>query len=441
MRLLLALIAALLICGGSAHAAEAPAPAPPAMSGWFDQILGRFEAEAASDISMAPDVWTALGREWRSFDADGSAVGVLGDIAWVAAAALAAWIVETLAAAVLSRRPRRRMHGRANGASLGDVLALLACDIAGLAGFILVFHTAAHHFLPRVGVTPVLAMFCAAVLVRWRVAALILRAVLRPHEPAARLVELADGDARRMARAISCLVFAIIALVAFGRYGLMDEDSGAPHVIGLLVATIVFSIYGLTIVYSRRAGEALIRGRRKTGIIALFRDGMARAWVPVGLLLVAMMFIFFVAGLSLGLLRYSQAIHSTLGILFVLLVIDRLTEWDHGDPDIQHGGSRSAGQRTVAEAVARILRAIGLAVGVMLLAGVWTDAIETSAATQETIMRSALASVVTLFVAFFVWELVRLTIDRHLHDVGGLTFPGTDDDDDAGAPASRLQTV
>ena len=35
---------------------------------------------------------------------------------------------------------------------------------------------------------------------------------------------------------------------------------------------------------------------------------------------------FFVAGLSLGLLSYYHAVISTLGILFVVLVLDRLTE-------------------------------------------------------------------------------------------------------------------
>jgi hypothetical protein len=48
----------------------------------------------------------------------------------------------------------------------------------------------------------------------------------------------------------------------------------------------------------------------------------------------------------------------------------------------------------------------------------------------------------TLFVADLAWELVRLAIDRNLHDVpGGPKLPGTADDDEESTPASRLQTV
>ena len=53
--------AVLLLWAGAADAAEAPA-AGPQMSGWFERTIGQLEAEAVSDVSMAPDVWSALGR-------------------------------------------------------------------------------------------------------------------------------------------------------------------------------------------------------------------------------------------------------------------------------------------------------------------------------------------------------------------------------------------
>jgi small-conductance mechanosensitive channel len=75
----------------------------------------------------------------------------------------------------------------------------------------------------------------------------------------------------------------------------------------------------------------------------------------------------------------------------------------------------------------------------MLLGWIWTDTIEMTDATAETAMRSTSAAVVTLFVAFIVWELTRLAIDRHLHTAAA--GPGFADDEDAAAPASRLQTM
>jgi len=70
----------------------------------------------------------------------------------------------------------------------------------------------------------------------------------------------------------------IISLVGFGRYGLMDEDSGAAHVIGCLTPSSCAGSTCLIVFRARAAAEALIRGRRTTGVIAALRAGLARAW-------------------------------------------------------------------------------------------------------------------------------------------------------------------
>jgi small-conductance mechanosensitive channel len=438
-RLLIALVAALLLFGGAARA-PAAAPADPAampqMTGWFERIVDQLEAEATSDVSMAPDVWSAVSREWRSFDHNGAAGWVLVDIAWVAAATIVALFAERLAANGASRRPRRRIARREDGPHLVDLLGLVAADLLGLAAFYGIFVAAQRHFLPVVGVTPLLAMFAANILIRWRVAVMVLRAVLRPADPDARLIEIGDDEAHGLIRFMSASIFAVIVLVGFGRYGLMDEDSGAPHVVGLIDAILVCLIYVAIVLRTRVAAEALIRGRPNSGVIAAMRAGLAEAWVPVALMLVAALFVFFVAGLSLGLLAYYHAVVSTLGVMFVVIVLERLTERVWHDSEASRRSARNLATRSFH----RLLRAIGLAVAALVLASVWTSAVEMSSAAVETAMRSMTAAVVTLFIAFVAWELVRLAIDRHLQDVGGgPTLPG--DDDEVGAPASRLQTV
>ncbi|HEV2187499.1 MAG TPA: hypothetical protein VGR70_09840, partial [Stellaceae bacterium] len=75
MRLVIVFVAMLVIGAGSARADDPPAAAPP-MSGWFENLIARFETEAIHDVSMAPVVSSALSREWRSFDRDGSAAAV-----------------------------------------------------------------------------------------------------------------------------------------------------------------------------------------------------------------------------------------------------------------------------------------------------------------------------------------------------------------------------
>ena len=69
-----------------AAAAEAPAEsgemtAGPA--GWLEHIIMGLEQEARSDVSMLPDTPSALEREWRSLDRNGSALGALIGLGWV----------------------------------------------------------------------------------------------------------------------------------------------------------------------------------------------------------------------------------------------------------------------------------------------------------------------------------------------------------------------
>ncbi|HYM71530.1 MAG TPA: mechanosensitive ion channel domain-containing protein [Stellaceae bacterium] len=427
--------------GGIDCAGAANAPAAPHLAGWLELTSGRIETEILADIAAAPEVPGALDREWRSFDAHGSALGALAGFGWVVLATLVALIAEWAVARLLGRRARRRMETREAGPTLFGLVALLACDIVGLAAFLAVFAAARRHALPGLGVSEALAIFAANVLLRWRIVSLIIRAILRPSDPVARLIDIPDREARRLRRFLSGVILAIILLVGFGRYGLMGESSGAPHVIGLINAVLVCALYVLIVFRARDATEALIRGRRSGGMIATMRAGLARAWLAVALILVAGLLVFFIAGLSLGMLSYYRAVTSTLGILLVTMVLDRLTErvWDDSAPIAT--GTAGGIARLQSRARHRIVRAICLVVAAMALVWIWTQAIEMAAPDVAAVMRSSGAAVGTLFVAFVAWELVRLAIDRHLHTTMGPALPGADIEDETAAPASRLETI
>jgi moderate conductance mechanosensitive channel len=444
-RLLIAVILVLPMLAGSARAAETP-PAetgPMTMSmPMSDMALARIENEIVSDAREIPAIPEAVVREWRSFDRNGSALGVLGDLGWIALAAIVALLAEKGTVERLGRHSRRRMQARETGPTLIDMTALLLCDLAGLAVFMLVFTAARRHFLPRVGVTDAFAMLAMAVLLRWRIFALVLRAILRPDVAIARLIELDDSEARRLYRFVSLLVLAIVTIVGFGRYGLMDEDSGAAHVVSLSTAVVVFGLYTAIVFRSREAMEALIRGRRTGGMVATARSAIASVWVAFALGLFACLMVIYVAGLSLNLLSYYYAITETLGILFVLIVLERLTERVWNDDAAMTLTGNVGHAELQARTVHHIVRALGLVVAAWALTSTWIDAIDsTSPAMAAMAERSASAALGTLLAAFVAWELVRLAIDRHL--IGDSRTPGGIgvDDDDAAAPASRLQTV
>jgi small-conductance mechanosensitive channel len=408
--------------------------------GWLQQIVIKLENEASEDIEMLPATPGALVLEWRSFDPKGSALGALVNIGWVALAAVIAVFAEKLVRQGISIRLRRILRQRP-APTLGLLLRLLLCDLGGLAVFCVVF-IHGRHWLRDAGVTAGLIIMAVNVLIRWRAAVMVIRTVLRPGEPAARLVDLSDGEARRLTRFLSATILASITLIGFGRYyALMDVDNGASHVLGLLIALIVCGFYALIVLRAHGAVEALIRGRKSDTIVAALRAAMARAWLPIGLTAVAALFLFFVFGLSLGLLSYYYGATQSVGVLFVLLVLEQLTArgWQDIDADTGH---RSVGtDRLVALSLHRIMRMIALLVAVLALVWIWVDAIELPAAEAARAQHSATAAVATLMVAYVAWVLCRLAIDRHLQSVSiGPKLPGIEDDSES-APGSRLQTM
>ena len=120
----LVLFLCLLLSVAPAGAAEAPATTPPAMDnmmssqGWLQQIVIQLEDEAINDVHMLPKTPDAVAREWRSFDRQGSAVGALVNLGWVAIAACLSLLAQSLTRRAFSIRIRRRLRLRPEEPSL-----------------------------------------------------------------------------------------------------------------------------------------------------------------------------------------------------------------------------------------------------------------------------------------------------------------------------------
>src|SRR6516165_2452761 len=443
----LVLLLWLLLLVVPARAAEAPAATPPAMDnmmssqGWLQEIVLKLEDEAIDDIHMLPEAPGALAREWRSFDRQGSALGALVNLGWIVLAACLALLAQSVVQRALSIRVRRRLRLHPEEPSLGLLLRLLLCDLVGLGVFSGVF-IYSRHWLMNAGVAVSLIIFSANVLIRWRIWAMTIGIVLRPDEPAARLVDLPDGEARRLAWFLSAMLLVVITLVGFVRYyALLDQDSGASHVLGLLVSIIVCGLYVLIVVRARTAAEALIRGRTSGTIVAALRAAIARAWLTISLTAIVALFLFFVFGLSLGLLSYYYGATWTVAVLFVLLVLERLIDrgWHQADQAVDY---RWAGTDTlVAFSMHRILQVLVPLMAVLALVWIWLDAIELPEAVETRVLHSTMVALATLLIAYVAWVLCQLAIDRNLQGVGsGPKLPGTDEDSES-APGSRLQTM
>jgi moderate conductance mechanosensitive channel len=153
------------------------------------------------------------------------------------------------------------------------------------------------------------------------------------------------------------------------------------------------------------------------------------------------LFLFFVFGLSLGLLSYYYGATWTVAVLFALLVLERLIDkgWHEADQAVDY---RWAGTDTlVAYSMHRILQVLVPLMAVLALVWIWLDAIELPEAQETRALHSTMAALATLLIAYVAWVLCQLAIDRNLQDVGaGPKLPGTDDDSES-APGSRLQTM
>jgi small-conductance mechanosensitive channel len=419
-------------------APDGTAAADMSSAGWLERIAMRLEQAAMSDVGMLPDTPAALARQWRSFDRNGSPLGALINIGWVVLAAGLAWLAERGVARGMTWRLRHAMRLRQSGPTIAGLLLLLLCDVVALAVFAGVF-VYSRHWLTAVGVPMNLILLAAHVVIRWRIACLVVRTLLRPEEPAARLIDLPQREARNSARFLSGALLAAILLAGFGRYGLADVDSGAPHIIGLIVAVLLCALYALIVYRARFVVEALIRGN-SGGLIGVLRAAMARAWVAIGVTAVVAMLLFFVFGLSLGLLSYYHAAASTVTVLLILLVLEKLADRAAHDDALPSGDLGDIEKRLVARSLSRVLRATILLAAAATLSWIWIEAIELPHAQASHAMMSSLTAIGTLYVAYLAWELARLAIDRHLPAAVGPRLPGADDDAES-APGSRLQTV
>jgi small-conductance mechanosensitive channel len=431
--------ASLIAMAGHAQA-DGPAAATTPKPDWTEHVVNAVKAEVMTDIATTPAAFMAIAREWRGLNQDGSAEGTLLDLGWVVVFAAIAVIAGRMVARELRRWPRKFLRQRVSGPTGADMAAFVFCDFLGFVVFVALFSTARSYFLPPLGVSDALSLLAMNTLIRWRIAATIFHMILRPDTPAIRLIDITNNEARRLERFLTWAILAVIALIAFARLNLTDENNAAAHVIGLFIATIVCVLYISIVIRARAAGEALIRGFAG-GMVGAIRAALAHAWLPVGLLLVAGLFLIFVAGLSLGLLAYYRAVNSTLGVLFLVLVLDCFAEriWY---PDKATDFSEAVVVHSLSARMAhRIARAVVTLIAALTIAWIWIGAIEPAEAAEASAKKIAISALGTLFIAYVVWELIRLAIDRNLQVGSTVQLPGANDDDAESAPASRLQTV
>ncbi len=210
-----------------APAKPAVAGAPEAGNSDHRDALDLFGERLLKILAAAPELGAALADLPQALDESkvgGRSTGSF--LLLLLSIAAAALVAEGLVRAALARPKRHLAAGAApeggvrSLASLG-LLALL--DLLPVVALRLVAQSSAGALFPLATLQQRLAFMVVTALVIWRVYAFILRLIVRPELPAARLCGVDDGEARLLYRRVIAVLLAIIllrqlerALVAIG---------------------------------------------------------------------------------------------------------------------------------------------------------------------------------------------------------------------------------
>ena len=127
-------------------------------------------------------------------------------------------------------------------------------------------------------------------------------------------------------------------------------------------------------------------------------------WLPIAFCAIALLLLSFWFGLSLGLLSYYTAAVSTLAVVLVLLVFERLSARGWHDAATLAGTPLTGADRLTARAARRILSAAVVLAALFALAWIWIEALELAPEQSARAMQSIGIAVGTLFVAAIAWE-------------------------------------
>jgi len=466
MRLLVALIAPLLVvllsaalpAPGGAQASEPPAllerlvaedgettaraPFNPAFTAYaLQQELGRAQARAGEIVASFPDLLLLPGKAWGRMMRDRPAASfglflVVFALSVAAAVAADRWLARRLAQYMPEPPPLEHppVGARASAACAG-----LMIEAARLAGFVLA--AVAVFFVlgsdePRDRTAFVFYLTAAAIV---KGVGAVARVYLAPAHPGARIPAFADADALVLYRAV-------LRTTGFGAFGFFTcaliasfDLSGDSHTLLLiLVGTLTTVLLTHSLWASRPAIASDIAGERHDP--GRLRLGFARLW-PNALVVFAPLLW---AGLVLAALTGRTPLFgAALYMVFLGLAIPSVDAalWR------QTRGFVAIGRPALAAGF-RVTRLGLIVLAFLSLAGAWRIDLLGIASDSlgAGVASAALQILITMFVAYGVWQAVTIWVDRLIaeEDRRRAAELGVEDleiDEQGGTGHSRLRTL
>jgi small-conductance mechanosensitive channel len=422
---------------GGAEAAFNPAFTAYALQ----QELGQAQRRAGEIVGSFPVLLGLPGEAWSRMMGDRSA-GSFGVFLLVFALAIATaigtdrWLAKRLYPYLPPPPP---LEHPPVGARASSALVALLIEAARLGGFVIAaslvfFVLGSDELRDR---TAFVFYLAAAAIVKGVAAAA--RVYLAPAYPGARIPAFTDHDAR-------ALYFAVLRTTAFGAFGFFTcaliaalGMTGDSHVLLLMmVGTLTTLLLTHSLWAARHAIASDIAGTRHDP--GSLRISFSRLWPNVTVLLVPLIW----AGLVLASLtartpHFGAALYTVL--LMLLLPSVDAALWRQGRAITFLGKPALA-------AGLRVARLGLIVISFLSLAGAWridlwgfaSDSMGAGAAS------AALQILVTLFVAYSVWQVVSIWVDRQITDedrrrAEELGVLDTEIDEQGGTGHSRLRTL
>jgi moderate conductance mechanosensitive channel len=307
--------------------------------------------------------------------------------------------------------------------SLGYLALLALLDGVAVAGLWFAGEVAVGALFTVVALQQRLAYTALASLAIWRVYALILRLIVRPELPAARLCEIDDIEAHRLYRRV-VIALALLFVLRFNASVLIATGmpNAALAALGLFASPVAVATLLWMVVMSTPAVQQWLGGLGRT---ARFARLIGRHWLGLSVFFIVAMGATQVYGIVTGHSKVPLALVLTINLVTGLLLFETLMQAFVRRLDSQLSGFTAAGTTpTMADVIARCIR-VAVLIGVIVLIGEsWVvnvlDLVD--ARDWDRVTREARTAGITLFIAYVIWELFRHSTDsyqrRHL-SVGG----------------------
>lgn len=396
----------------SASASPAGSDDGPGAIGVFGQQLRKALADTPLLISSLADLPHALDE---SATGGRSTASFLAILLAILAAALAVELVLRAGLARLKLRlaintvPEKGVGSLINLAALAllDGLPVLGLWFAGELALGSAFTVATQQQR--------LAYAALTALVIWRLYALVLRLMVRPDLPAARLCAVDDSEAHLLyRRVLAVLLLIICARFLASMLAATGMPDGAIAASRLLAGPIALVALVWLAIASKTAAQQWLGG---LGQVARFAGFIGQHWVGLAVSFVVALEVTLVYGVVTGHRNVPEALLLTINLATGLLLFETLMQACVRRLDSQLAGFTPAGTvPTLADVVARCIR-IAVLIGVaVLVSESWVVNVLglVDATAWRHMTRESNAAGITLFIAFVLWEIFRYATDSYM---------------------------